>query len=201
MIELILKLGSIQALLLGVILLKKKINNKANVILAILVFSLGVSCLLYSFNYLDFYIQFPHMIRVDWGIPLLFGPLIYLYTSFLTNTSIRFKETHYLHFLPYLINIAILIPFFIKSSEEKIQILDYFTASITSGTDNYFRYNYILQIAIAIISISYTIKSIKVIKAYSNKLLNEYSNIQKIKLDWLRLLLYSFFIISRFLRI
>jgi AraC-like DNA-binding protein len=196
LIQLILKLGGIQALLLGVILLKKKINSKANLILAILVFSLGISCLLYSFNYLDFYIQFPYMIRVDWGIPLLFGPLIYLYTSFLTNTRIQFKESHYLHFIPYLINIAILIPFFIKSSEEKIQILDYFTASITSGTDNYFRYNFILQITIAISSILYAIKSLKVLKDYSNKLLNEYSNIQKFKLDWLSLFLYSFFIIS-----
>lgn len=196
MIELILKLGGIQALLLGVILLKKKVNNKANVILAILVFSLGISCLLYSFNYLDFYIQFPHMIRVDWGVPLLFGPLIYLYTLFLTNSNIQFKETHYVHFLPYLINIVILTPFFIKSSEEKIQILNYFTASITSGTDYYFRYNFILQLAIATVSIFYTVKSLRLLKTYSYKLLNEYSNVQKIKLDWLRLLLYSFFIIS-----
>ena len=196
MIGLILKLGGIQALLLGFILLKKKINSKPNLILAVLVFSLGVSCLLYSYNYLDFYIQFPHMIRVDWGIPLLFGPLIYLYTLFLTNSNTQFNETHYIHFLPYLINIVILAPFFIKSSEEKIQILNYFTASITSGTDYYFRYNFILQLAIAVVSIFYAIKSIKRLKLYSNKLLNEYSNIQKIKLEWLRLLLYSFFFIS-----
>jgi AraC-like DNA-binding protein len=196
LIGLILKLGGLQAILLSVILIKKKINNNANAALAVLVFSLGVSCFLYSFKSLDFYIQFPHMIRVDWGIPLLFGPLIYLYTLFLTNSTLRFKETHFGYFLPYLINIVILIPFFIKSSEEKIQILDYFTASITSGTDLYFRYNFILQIAIAIISVFYALKSIMVLKTYLNKLLNEYSNIQKIKLDWLRLFLYSFFIVS-----
>ena len=157
-----------------------------------MVFSLGSSCLFYSFNNLEFYLQYPHLIRVDWGIPLLFGPLIYLYTLFLTNNTEEWSEKHYFHFFPYLINIVILIPFFIKSGEEKIQILDYFTTSITSGTDNYIYYNYILRIAISVIGISYAIGSLDLLKEYKTKLLAEFSDIDKHKLDWLKIILYFF---------
>jgi len=90
----------------------------------------------------------------------------------------------------------ILSPFFIKSSEEKIQILNYFTASLSGGTDGYYYYNLILRMIIASISFSYAYESIKIVKTYSSTLLNEYSNTEKLKLNWLRTLLYSFMILS-----
>ena len=195
MIDLFLKLGGFQALILTVFLFKKKTNSKANLVLTFLVLSLGVSCILYSFNNLEFYLKFPHLIRVDWGIPLLFGPLIYLYTSLLIDRKQQ-NEKYYIHFLPYLLNLLILFPFFIKPAEEKIQILDYFTASITSGIDIYFFYSFFLRIAISVISLSYAFKSLKIIRVYRNKLLDEYSNTEKLMLEWLRILLYSFLIIS-----
>ena len=195
MINILLKLGGLQALILVVFLFRKKANNRANVILAVLVFFLGISCLMYSFNNLEFYVEYPHLIRVDWGIPLLFGPLIYLHTVSLTNSE-KSTRKMYQHFVPYVINLAILTPFFLKPSEEKIQILDYFTASITTGTDTYFLYSFILRFAIFVVSISYAVEGIKVLRNYKQKLLSEYSNTGKQKLDWLRILLYSFMAIS-----
>ncbi len=198
MIDLLLKLGGLQALIIAVFLFRKKANNdNSNVILAFLLFSLAFSCLFYSFNNLEFYLKFPHLIRVDWGIPLLFGPLVYLYTLELLNDGKQLGKK-YVHFIPYLINLIILFPFFIKSAEEKIQILDYFTASIASGTDTYFYYSFILRLAISIISISYAFSSLKIVRAYSNKLKNEYSNTEALKLDWLRILLNSFMVLSVF---
>jgi len=195
LIDLLLKLGGLQAMLLAFLLYKKKANNLANEVLAILIVLLGFSCLMYSFNNLEFYLKFPHMIRVDWGIPLLFGPLIYLYTVSLIDKQ-KWDKKHYLHFIPYLINIIILTPFFMKSSEEKIAILDYFTASISRGTDLYFFYSFILRLAISVVSFFYAFESIKILRSYRSRLLNEYSSTEKIKLDWLRTLLYSFMLVS-----
>lgn len=195
MINLLLKFGGLQALLLVVFLVRKKANNKANKILVLLVFLLGFSCVVYSFNNLDFYIQFPHFIRIDWGIPLLFGPLIYLYTKRLLNKE-KSQEKDSLHFLPYFINVVVLIPFFIKPSEKKIQILDYFTASITGGTDYYSFYNFLLKLIISIVSISYAYNSIKIVQNYKDKLLSEYSSTEKLRLDWLRDFLYCFMLLS-----
>ena len=195
MINLLLKLGGLQAILLAFLLFKKKANNLANIVLAILIVLLGFSCLMYSFNNLEFYLKYPHAIRVDWGIPLLFGPLIYLYIIVLIDKK-KWSKKDYLHFFPYLINLFILAPFFIKSSEEKIAILDYFTTSITQGTDLYFFYSFILRLAISVISFLYAFESIKILRSYRSRLLNEYSSTEKIKLEWLRTLLYSFMFVS-----
>lgn len=191
-----LKLGGLQAFFLSAVLLKKKTESPANIMLAMLVFCLGISCLFYSYNSLDFYLQFPHLLRVDWGIPLLFGPLIYLYTLFLTNRKEKWTQNHGFHFFPYLLNLLILIPFFIKGAEDKIQVLDYFTASISSGTDSYFYYHGILRFLTCLIGIHYVLGSLKLLGVYRGNLLQEYSNIQQLKLEWLRLLLYSFLILS-----
>lgn len=195
MIDLLLKLGGFQAIILAIFLFKKKINNKANLILSFLVFSFGISCIFYSFNSLEFYLRFPHLIRLNWGIPLIFGPLVFLYTSSLIKYNGGYKK-YYLHFMPYVLNLIILMPFFIKSSEEKIQVLDYFTASITTGIDRYFVYDFILRLVISVISLYYAFKSLNLIREYREKLLNEYSNSEQIILQWLRVLLYSFMIIS-----
>lgn len=195
MVDLLLKLGGFQAIILAIFLFRKKTNNTANLILSFLVFSLGISCLFYSFNSLEFYLRFPHLIRLNWGIPLLFGPLVYLYTSSLIKGPEQTKK-YFVHFLPYVINLIILAPFFIKSSEEKIQVLDYFTASITAGIDAYFVYDFILSLTISISSLWYAFESLKLIGAYRYKLLNEYANTEQLMLQWLRVLLYSFMFIS-----
>lgn len=195
MIDILLKLGAFQSILLAVLLFRKKTNNKANLVLAALVFLFGISCLFYSFNNIETFLQLPHLIRLDWGLPLLFGPLIYIYTLSLVYKKKR-AESCYPHFIPYLINLVILAPFFIKSSEEKIQILDYFTASITSGTDYYSYYGFVLRLAISGISLYYAFKSLRIINVYKNNSLHEYSNTDKIKLKWLQFVMYSFMLLS-----
>lgn len=195
MIEVLLKLGGLQAFILVFLLIKKKGNDSANKTLAILVFLLGASSLMYSFNTVEFYLQNPHFIRADWGIPLLFGPLIYFYTKNLINKEEHEKQV-ILHFLPYTLNLLILFPFFIRSAEYKIQILNYFTSSITDGTDYYLYYNYFLKIIISVISIWYARKSLNIVYHHRDNLLNEYSNTEIIRLDWLREFLYCFLVAS-----
>ena len=191
MIEVLLKLGGLQAFILIFLLVRKRTNNSANKILAVLVFLLGFSSVIYSFNTLEFYLQYPHFIRVIWGIPLLFGPLIYFYIKRLINKE-AYDTQVLLHFLPYIFNLIFLLPFFIQSAEKKIQILDYFTASITGGTDYYYYYNFFLKVIISLISIWYVKKSLKIVHHHRNNLLDEYSNTEKIRLDWLRDILYCF---------
>lgn len=196
MTDIILKLGGLQALILGALLIRKEIRALPNMILATLVFCFGVSLLLHSLGDLQFYLQFPHLIRVNWGVPLLFGPLLYLYTLSLTDPQRKFQEQDLWHFTPYLINLVIILPFFIKNGEHKILILDYFTATIDAGTDGYFFYHYILQITAGVMGLIYARDSLKVHGAFKESLKNEYSSIDKIKLDWLRQLLLSFQILS-----
>lgn len=194
--EVILKLGGLQAFLIGGLLLRKRPTNNANGYLSLLLFLVGIQSLLYSISELDIFIQFPHIIRIDWGIPLLFGPLVYLYTLSLTNQEKILSNSLYIHFIPYLLNLLILLPFFLKSGEEKILILDYFSNSITIGTDIYTKYYHLLRAIICVISVVYGVKAIQILKNYKTSLISEFSSIDKLQLNWLRGFLISFLILS-----
>lgn len=195
MISVLLKLGGLQSIILGFLNLSRKQNHKANSILAILLFILGLSSLFYSVNDLEVYLEFPHLIRLNWGLPLLFGPLILLYTKAFINPNFRINQNDLWYFLPYCLNLTFLLPFFLKSGEAKIQILNYFTANLTRGIDNYAMYHSLMQLAIAIISIQFSVRSLNQVKAYQKSILNNFSEIEKIKLNWLKVIIYSFLVV------
>jgi AraC-like DNA-binding protein len=192
LMTIILLLGSLQAFILAFILLTQKKNVGANKTLTVLLFLIGITCSLYAFNSLEFYLEFPHVIRLSWGLPLLFGPLLYLYTMAMIGSGSRLKRKDAVHGFPFLINTLCLLPFYLRTGEEKIQSLDYFTASITAGTDNYAAYYYVLQFVIVAIGIHYALQSLKVLKGYQKQLLQEFSEIEHKKIQWLNQLIWLF---------
>lgn len=192
----LLRLAGIQGLILGIALLRKKTNIKANRILSLVTILLGGYCFFYSFNNLNFYIKYPHLIRIDWGLLLIIAPLMYLYTLYLINQEHKWFKKMYMHFFPYVLNLLILLPFFMKSGEEKIQILDYFSAMLTIGTDSYSTYSFLLYFSIACINIFYVYRCISTVKKHEVKIKNEYSQIEKFKIRKLYNILYAYGILS-----
>ena len=191
--ELILKLGGLQAILLALILFfRSDANQRGRRLLALLLLSLGIASCFHSFNNLSFYLEFPHLIRLNWGLPLIFGPLLYLYVRQLTVPEARLNKSDIQFFTPYFLNILLLLPFFLQNGESKIQILDYFTAIITRGTDIYQTYYYLLQVAIAYWGWHYTIKCFPLLTEYQNRLLASFSEIEKRQLAWLKTIIYGF---------
>lgn len=193
--EIVLKLGSLQALILSTLLFKRKSNNKANVYLSILVFLLGALCLHYSYQSLDWFLKYPHLIRIDWGILLLFGPLLYLYTLRITKAKTS-TATLIISFIPYVLHLLVMMPFHLKSGESKILILDYFTSTIATGTDTYATYYILLRVLIFTVSCYYSYVSIKVVNGYQSSLLHEYSDLDRLQLQWLKSLLIVFILFS-----
>ena len=189
LMTIILLLGSLQAFILAFILLNQKKNVGASKTLLVLLFLIGITCLLYAFNSLEFYLEFPHLIRVGWGLPLLFGPLLYIYTKAMIGSGSRLNRKDAVHGFPFLINALCLLPFYLRTGEEKIQSLDYFTASITAGTDNYAGYYYVLQFVIIAIGVYYALQSLKLLKKYQKQLLQEFSEIEHKKIQWLNQLI------------
>lgn len=191
--DLILKLGGLQAVLLAFILFfRSDTKQRGRRLLALLLLSLGIASCFHSFNDLSFYLDFPHLIRLNWGLPLIFGPLLYLYVRQLTVPEARVSKSDIQFFTPYILNILLLLPFFLQDGESKIQILDYFTAIITRGTDIYQIYYYLLQVAIAYWGWHYTIKCFPLLTEYQNRLLATFSEIEKRQLSWLKTIIYGF---------
>lgn len=182
-----------QAILLALILFfRSQADGKGRKLLAWLLLSLGIASVFHALTELSFYLDFPHLIRLNWGLPLIFGPLLYLYVRQLTMPEAGLSQKDLQLFSPYILNLLLLLPFFFQNGESKIQILDYFTAIITRGTDIYRIYYYILQLGIAYWGWYYTLKCIPLLQTYRGRLLANYSEIEKRQLDWMRSIVYGF---------
>lgn len=194
-IDFVLKLGAIQGFFFFFVLFFNKKHNVASKVLSILVLLIGITCLFYSFNSLEFYTDYPHLLRLNWGIPLLFGPLLFLYTKYLLFPANKFNKTDLKLAIPYILNLLILAPFFITGGEDKLASLDYFTAAVSIGVDNYAIYFHVLQLSIIGLGLHFSLKSLNMVKAYHIGLKQDYASLESVKLQWLHELIWAFIVL------
>ncbi|NPD48061.1 AraC family transcriptional regulator [Lentimicrobium sp. S6] len=110
---------------------------------------------------------------------LLLGPLHFLYTFFLSNQKLEFKPKYILLCLLFALANLFFIPLYLKPSTE---VYNYFYEN-----QAFFNaMNYISSIQ----SIVFMILSLKVLKKSLKRVKNSYSVIDKINLNWLKILTY-----------
>jgi len=117
-------LGAAQGLLLSLALLGVRSDNKtANRLLAALTFtiSIGVSgaVLLTS----DYVFYFPHLSRLHQPFSFLAPPLLFLYIRTLTSPKEKLESKDFLHLIPFVLVLVLLLPYFFQSGAGKIRIL------------------------------------------------------------------------------
>jgi AraC-like DNA-binding protein len=117
-------LGAAQGVLLALALLTTKSGRRtANRLLAALTLtiSLAVSgAVLLTSNYV---FAFPHFSRIHQPFVFLAAPLLYLYLRELTAREQRFQKHDFLHFIPFVLCVVYLLPYYLQSSTQKIQVL------------------------------------------------------------------------------
>lgn len=118
--------GALQGLFLSFLLVTRRANQLANRLLALLVLLISVQSTLVAFDTREFFLTFPHLSKVSWLLPLLFGPLIYLFTQKLTYEQPRFKLADLIHFIPFGLTFIYLLPYYLKTRAEKIAYLNDF---------------------------------------------------------------------------
>src|SRR4051794_4858051 len=113
-------LGVAQALLLVLALLTiKRGNLTANRILAAFSFSASVSVSATILSNLHYFQIYPHLSRINHPFDFLGGPLLYLYVRALTERRFVFTRKTLLHFVPAVLAVLYLTPFYVQSSEYK----------------------------------------------------------------------------------
>lgn len=124
----------------------------------------------------------PHL--TGFHLPLMFtiGPISLFYTSQLIGRRINKKL---LHFIPLLVVVLVMIPFFIESRETKVEVF----LSYNSGKGSIFGRT-VFFISLFHIAI-YQFTGFKALINYSYHIQNNYSNIDKINLKWLKFFLLS----------
>jgi len=163
----------------------KKGKKITNLFLASLIFSLTLLIFYQVLWQTGFFKTFPYIIGYQKLILFLLGPLLFFYVKSLTDPKFIFKKIHILHFIPFFLNLAYQIPFFLKSSEYKIEF--------TENPANILNLNYVtVLIAKYIHLFIYIVVTMVLLKKHSKEIKSYHSSIEKITLSWMYWLLIAF---------
>jgi AraC-like DNA-binding protein len=175
-------IGIFLAFFLSVLVFTKKRRTLADSILGVWLMVIGTHAAFFYAHFTGVFKNYPFLLGVDAPFPFLHCPIFYLYTIALTYPE-RFKNKHWLgHFLiPCLIYIY-LIPLFITSIEYKIYLIE---NGIVYKTANYF-----LKILMLVLSVFYLYSINELLDEHKKRILNHFSNQEKVNLDWLRFIYY-----------
>ncbi len=194
--SIIILLSVFQGFFLSIIIFFIKTGNKkANRILSLFIVSISISISTIFILESNFYIYAPFLFRIYEPLQFIFGPLLLLYVNYMTDKSYKIKAFFYINFLPFILYIISLVPFFLSGFDNQLK----FVNSILSNKANL--YNILFEVATNIYMIIYILFSYFKVKTYQWYIKDNYSLIDEINLNWLKLFLkgiiivYLFFII------
>lgn len=191
MIKALLQLASLQSFLLFLFLIFTRTHKIRNYFLAVFALIVSILCFVRSMEDVSFYIQYPHLMRVEWGMLLLLWPLVYLFVKYFLSPSTNTNLNDVIHFVPYAVNLIILLPFFLQNAESKIQMINHYTPFITQGFYGYNVYFKVLSIVVGIQSLVYTSMIIGTVKSHKASIEQLFSNTSRFGAKWFYIIIYG----------
>ncbi len=179
LIQILYSAASIQGLFLSFLLVRTKINQPANRILAILLIILSFHLILVGFDNRDFFLAFPHLSRVSWIIGSLYWPLIYLFVQYITQTQPHKIWKSLWLFVPFIVLLLVMLPYYLSSSDEKRALLTNFEAA--SRDD----FGWINQV-VSMLHILFQTFILIYYLQFEKKLYEEFSEVESLRIQWLK---------------
>jgi len=178
-IQLAALVGALQGLLLAGVLVAHRKNRTANRLLA----ALMVSFTLYLASSVYFHAGlmkvYPHFFGVGYQMPLLFGPLVYLYAVAASDRSWRFRPRDALHFLPLAVSVISTVHIYMMGGAEKIALyerLERGDAPMVLVLLDPLRY---------VSGIAYSVATVLYLRRHRRRVEDSYSNTARVNLVWL----------------
>lgn len=175
--------GLINTSLFAFLLLTRKKHTIVSVILIVFMLLVSFQALLNAFDTRSFFMTFPHLSRISWLLPTLFGPLIYLFTFYLTSKASRFRRVDLLHFIPFCLYLVLLWGWYVKPATEKRALLDDFEAL------SLYDFGWMNQFSIPW-TLAYLLLSLRQLRWYRRELADTHSEISLYQFQWLRQFIY-----------
>lgn len=173
--------GIIITFFLVIILLSKKGKTSADLVLSAWLCIMGLHLFLYYLQIPGAIYGYTYLLGVQIPLPLLHGPLLYLYTVTVTRET-GFVKKYWLHFIPVVLAYMLLYKFFELSGADKISVYRNKGAGFETETQ-------IILIASLISGFSYVLFSFYELRKYKKRINDEFSNTERINLNWLRYLI------------
>jgi Ca2+/Na+ antiporter len=176
-------LGSVQGIILSVLLFSSTKNVIANRLLGILTFMWAIALFAFGLSLQGIIAEYPHLLRTVSHVEFTLFPLLFLNVNYLLKKHEKFRRKDLLHFIPFIFIILLFIPFYRETAETK-----YILVSTNSGY--YYYLNIISDEILSLQGIIYSILALIMIRKYNRSIVDYESNIDKVLLKYYRLGIY-----------
>ncbi|MCO4293290.1 helix-turn-helix transcriptional regulator [Solitalea sp. MAHUQ-68] len=171
--------GIIQGLILIILLLKKETNHLPNRLLAFFILLVVVHLSLIVIELDNNFLKAPHLSKLTWLLPVLYGPMIIVITQSIVSINFRFSKKHLLLLLPFLIYLCVLLPYYLKSAAEKMAYLSNVSGVLQDDFGFINQFTNLMHVSFLLIAL---------VIFYRNKraLIGFYSDPGRVNLQWLK---------------
>src|SRR5690242_3326627 len=166
------------------LLLAKKQKSAPDRILTVWMFVIALHLFLFFMYYSGAIYDVPFLLGTELPLPLLHGVFLYLYVASLTNRFPSGRKAALLHFLPAAAMYAYLVTFFLLPAEQKAFVYK-------NRGAGYEGFNLVRHYAVLLAGVFYVVWSILLLKRHRERIQNEFSDLEKVNLRWLRVLTYG----------
>ena len=176
--------GLINVSLFTFLLLTRKKNNAASFLLIVFMLLVSFQALLNAFDTRAFFLAYPHLSRISWLLPSLFGPLVYLFTKKITSQVQHLQQEDGIQLLPFAFYFGTLSHWFFSSLAEKIRnLLDFDELSKTD-------FGWLNQLSILIV-LFYLILTLRQLRNYRKRIENTFSELSTRRFEWIKTFVFS----------
>lgn len=127
----IILLGAGQGLFLSFYLFTKIENRDANKWLAFLLTAVSLHLLEYAADISGITMKYPFLIAITYPLLFCIGPLYFFYCRYLLDKDYHISDKTLLHFIPSLLVLMMMLPFYLMPSSEKVV---YIQGQLSTGT-------------------------------------------------------------------
>lgn len=168
--------GVFIAFFFSFLIVGKQKKKTQDFLLAIWFLIIGIHLVFFVIFRSEGYLKYPYFIGYELLLPFIHGPMLYLYILSLTCRN-PVRRAWILSWLPVLMIYLILFQFLMLSPQDRIRVYQ-------NNGKGYEVLSDIIKILMNLSGVLYVSLSLLAIKKYKRKISDEYSNTEKINLNW-----------------
>ncbi|MBN2280891.1 MAG: helix-turn-helix transcriptional regulator [Candidatus Marinimicrobia bacterium] len=178
-------IGIFLSFFLSLLLVAKKQKSLPDIILALWLSVIGIHLTSYYLYSLDFWSKYPHLIGTTLPIPLLHGPMLFLYTLYSLRNETRLRKIDYWHFLPAILSWLYMCRFYFFYSPEKKIMVD------KGLIDDFSIFTNISLVAFILSGLTYPVLAFRMIGKHEQMIDDNFSFDDQLSLNWLKYCIYG----------
>jgi AraC-like DNA-binding protein len=172
-------LGSAQGFLLAGVLAVQERNRTGNRLLSVAMVAFSIYLITVVYHAVQFEQVWPHFFGVAYPLPLLYGPLVYLYAVTTSDRTRHLRRRDALHFIPFAATVIAGFPIYAMSGPEKIAFYHELQQGVRPAVVR------VIDPLKLISGVSYAVATIVFLRRHQSRMKDSYSSLERVNLRWL----------------